>query len=343
MKYLLACIILVFITTACKPVAPATSTLTNINQPTNEAGSSTLVGSQTPTIVVSPPADTPLSTALPTSVPCDPSEKYCIEPGHFFFGRPISLPGVDTIDRGYPYGGTEGGLRDPHHGVEFYNSSGTPVLACADGLVVVAGNDSQSMFGPRLDFYGNLIVLEHHFSVISQPVYTLYGHLSKIEVQAGQMVRTGDKIGEVGATGEATGSHLHFEVRMGQNNYASDRNPVLWLKPLIGSDGSSNEIIAGRLVEANGKTLYTSNLNIQYFLDLHQPQVTAYQVETYAVEKQMPVRGDDLWDENFTLGDIPAGNYRLSLVWGGKLYDRWVIVMPGELTLVFFGLISENK
>jgi hypothetical protein len=336
MKLFLACIILVFITTACKPVAPATPIVTNTNQSTNGAGSSTPVGSQTPTLTAPPPTDTPPPTSLPASIPCDPSEKYCNEAGHFFLDRPISLPGVDTIDRGYPYGGTEGGQRDPHHGVEFYNASGTPVLACADGLVVVAGNDSQMMFGPRLNFYGNLIVLEHHFPDIPQPVYTLYGHLSKVEVRTGQMIRDGDKIGEVGATGEATGSHLHFEVRIGQDNYASNRNPVLWLKPLIRSDGASTGVIAGHLEEPSGKMLYTSDLNIQHFHDINQPQVTAYQVEDYAAEKQMPVRGDDLWNENFTLSDIPAGNYRISLVWGGKLYDHWVIVMPGKLTLVYF-------
>ena len=335
MKRLLACVFIVFIATACNATVPTTTPGTDVNRPTTEASSSPTVYVQTPSITEPIPTDTPTSTASPTSVPCDPSEKYCLEAGHFFLDRPIALPGTITIDRGYPYGGTEGGKRDPHHGVEFYNASGTPVLAAADGLVMVAGNDSQTMVGPRLNFYGNVIVLEHHFPGIPRPVYTLYGHLSKVEVQTGQTVRSGDEIGEVGASGEAIGSHLHFEVRLGQNNYDSNRNPVLWLKPLPGEDGASSGAIAGRLVDAGGKTLYTTNLNIQYFLDTTQSQVMAYQVESYATEKR-PVHGDDLWNENFTLGDLPAGNYRLSLVRGGKLYDRWVAVLPGKLTFVVF-------
>ena len=342
MKSLLVCISLIFIATACNTTVPATSLVRDVYPPTIEASTSPTLYQQTSTNTPPLSTDTPTPTATPTSVAtltpsvtCDPAEDYCIDAGHFFLDRPIALPGTDTIDRGYPYGSTEGGTRDPHHGVEFYNASGTPVLAAADGLAVVAGDDSQTIYAIHPNLYGNIIVLEHHFDGIALPVFTVYGHLSKIEVQAGQTVRSGDKIGEVGASGEAIGSHLHFEVRSGLNNYASNRNPVLWLKPLTGEDGASYGVLAGCLVDARGKALYTTNLNIQYFLDTTQPQMTAYQVETYAPEKQ-PVRGDDLWNENFTLGDIPAGNYRLSLVWGGKLVDRWVVVLPGKLTFVVF-------
>ena len=214
-------------------------------------------------------------------------------------------------------------------------AGGAPVLAAADGLVVVAGDDSQIVYGPLVNFYGNLIVLEHHFPGINQPVFTLYGHLSKVDVQVGQSVQSGDKIGEVGSTGYATGSHLHFEVRLGKNDYDSNRNPVLWLKPLSGNNGISFGVIAGRLADAQEKLIHASNVNIQYFPDLNGPQAAAYQLETYAPE-QNPVNGDNDWDENFTMSDLPAGNYRISLVWGGKLYDRRIVVMPGKVTFVVF-------
>jgi murein DD-endopeptidase MepM/ murein hydrolase activator NlpD len=289
------------------------------------------VSSQLPTQSPTPLAPTP----TPTPLPCNPLTGYCVEDGYFFLDRPISLPGTITIDQGYPYGSTERGTREPHHGVEFYNASGTPVLAAADGLVVVAGNDSGTVYGPQPNFYGNLIVLEHHFQGIDQPVFTLYGHLSKVDVKTGQTVRSGDKIGEVGSTGFAIGSHLHFEVRLGKNDYDSNRNPVLWLKPLTGLDGSSFGVIAGRLVDAQGKLIHATDVNIQYFPDLNGPQAAAYQVETYAPE-QSPVNGDDDWNENFTMGDLPAGNYRISLMWGGKVYDHWIVVMPGNVTFVVF-------
>jgi len=273
-------------------------------------------------------------------MPCDPLTDYCIADGHFLLDRPIALPGTITIDPGYPYGSTEGRTREPHHGVEFYNASGTPVLAAADGQVVVAGDDRQTVYGLTMNFYGNLVVLEHHFPDIDQPIFTLYGHLFEIDVHTGQTVRSGEKIGEVGATGAAIGSHLHFEVREGQDNYDSNRNPILWLKPLAGEDGDSLGVIVGRLADEQGNLVYTSELNLQYFLDPNGPQTAAYPVETYAPENH-PVHGDDAWHENFAYGDLPAGHYRLSLMWGGKLYERWLEVRPGKVTLVVLVLAGE--
>jgi murein DD-endopeptidase MepM/ murein hydrolase activator NlpD len=327
MKRLLVCILLFFLVSGCKA--------TSVIPPTAWPSPLPTVQGQAPVITRAFPTALHAPTSTSASVSCDASEKTCTEEGHFLLDRPIALPGTDTIDRGYPYGSTAGGIREPHHGVEFYDPGGTPVLAAADGLVIFAGDDSQTRLGPRLNFYGNIIVLEHHFLGNPRLVYTLYGHLSKIEVQTGQTVQSGEKIGEVGATGEATGSHLHFEVRVGDNKYDSTRNPVLWLKPLTGEDGASYGVIAGRLVNAAGKTLYTANINIQYFLDAHQPQSAAFQVDTYLPGNQA-VMGEELWNENFALGDIPAGNYRLSLMWNGVLYERWVVVVPGKLTFVVF-------
>jgi murein DD-endopeptidase MepM/ murein hydrolase activator NlpD len=335
MKRLLACILLVTFATACNATIPATPPRTEVSQQSSSTVSSPTIDRLTYTITALLPTDTTTSTATTTPLPCNPVKNYCIEEGHFFLDRPIALPGTNTIDRGYPYGSTEGGTRDPHHGVEFYNASGTPVLAAADGLVVIAGNDSYILVGPRLNFYGNVIVLEHHFPGIPLPIYTVYGHLSMVGIQTGQTVRSGDKIGEVGASGEAIGSHLHFEVRLGENNYDANRNPVLWLKPLVGEAGSQLGTLAGRLEDTQGKLVHTTDMNIQYFPDLKGPQSAAWQEETYASELH-PVRGDDVWNENFAMSDIPAGNYRLSLMWGGRLYEHWIVVAPGQLTFFIF-------
>ncbi len=302
-------------------------------------GSPTLHFSPAPLLTSSP---APLLSHTPSppltntpAPPCDPRLTFCIESGHFLFQRPIALPDTDTVDPTYRYGSTQTGTRQPHHGVEFYNASGTPVLAAAEGAVVYAGDDKQTLLSPWPNFYGNLIVIEHHFDSIAPPVFTLYAHLSKIDVSAGQTVAVGEKIGEVGASGAAIGSHLHFEVRLGENNYASNRNPVLWLRPLSGEDGNPYGLIAGRFVDSQGNPIYYTSLNIQYFPDLNAPQAAAYTVETYASEKQ-PVRGDDQWQENFALSDLPAGNYRISYLWLGVLYERWVEVQPGKVTLATF-------
>ncbi len=87
-----------------------------------------------------------------------------------------------------------------HPGVDYPAPAGTPVFAAGDGTVIAAG----SFVG-----YGKLVVVEH-----SSGVTTLYGHLSKILVEIGGRVARGAQLGLVGSTGESTGPHLHFEVRV---------------------------------------------------------------------------------------------------------------------------------
>lgn len=87
---------------------------------------------------------------------------------------------------------------DLHEGVDISARQGTPVRAMQDGVVVHAG--------PR-GGYGLCVIIAHGGST-----RTLYGHLSRIEVRRGQRIRNGDLLGAVGRTGNATGSHLHFEV-----------------------------------------------------------------------------------------------------------------------------------
>jgi len=250
--------------------------------------------------------------------------------------RPIAPPGTVTIDPTYPYGSTQNGTRQPHHGVEFANAGGTPVLVAADGIVIVAGNDIQATaFSPWLDFYGNLVIIEHHLPGVDRPLFTLYAHLSRIDVQIGQNVHSGDEIGEVGASGSATGSHLHFEVRLGKDDYDSNRNPVLWLKPLFDENGNPFGTIVGRFVDEHGNSLHYIGINIQYFPDPGGSQTAAYQVETYAPE-ETPVQSDDKWHENFVLGDLRAGQYRISLIWNSVLYERSIDVQSGKVTVVSF-------
>ncbi|MFV1919372.1 M23 family metallopeptidase [Sphingomonas sp. MJ1 (PH-R8)] len=88
-----------------------------------------------------------------------------------------------------------------HRGVDLPGAPGTPVLAAAMGVVRVAG---------RRGGYGGLIELAH-----PDGSATRYAHLSRILVQPGEMVEQGQLIGRMGSTGRSTGSHLHFEYRVG--------------------------------------------------------------------------------------------------------------------------------
>jgi murein DD-endopeptidase MepM/ murein hydrolase activator NlpD len=87
---------------------------------------------------------------------------------------------------------------------------GTSIYAAADGVVIVAQSNGGWNGG-----YGNYVVIQH-----SNGTQTLYAHMSKVLVGTGSEVAQGDVIGRIGATGEATGPHLHFEVRGAENPFA---------------------------------------------------------------------------------------------------------------------------
>ncbi|NJK88278.1 MAG: M23 family metallopeptidase [Myxococcales bacterium] len=92
------------------------------------------------------------------------------------------------------------GLPQFHAGLDFASNIGAPVTAPADGVVVLAGP-----FGA----FGNTVQLDHGFGLS-----TVYGHMSRVDVRAGERVRRGDRIGAVGNSGRSTGPHLHYEVRL---------------------------------------------------------------------------------------------------------------------------------
>ncbi len=291
---------------------------------------------QTPTKTIPSPTATPVQTNIrpkitttPAFLPCNlNSADYCVGNAFFVFQAPIAPPGSDTIDRSYPYGGTEGGKLEPHHGVEFYNPSGTPVLAAASGIVYFSGDDSARKFSPWSGFYGNIIVLEHTISGAPfGKLYTLYAHLSKIEVNIGQIINTGEKIGEVGLSGTATGSHLHFEVRVAPDDYSSTLNPEMWLIPRPG-----NGTLGLLAINQDGGEIIPT-FHVQYYPNRNQPAVTSFEVDGYAEET---INHHNPWGEIAALGDQNAGWYRITFYWAGSFFERWVEIRPDELTLVEF-------
>ena len=104
------------------------------------------------------------------------------------------------------------GVRSRHDGLDFAAPTGTPVVAAADGVVLTAS------YHPE---FGNMIDVDHGDGLTSR-----YAHLERMDVVNSQIVRRGEKIGEVGSTGRSTGPHLHFEVRM----FNVPQNPLTLLK-----------------------------------------------------------------------------------------------------------------
>ncbi|MFJ2867903.1 peptidoglycan DD-metalloendopeptidase family protein [Kitasatospora sp. NPDC087314] len=127
------------------------------------------------------------------------------------FVAPLANPKLGTA-----YGVAGSMWASGHHtGQDFVASTGTPLRAVANGVVVKAGNGGA---------YGNEVEIK-----LSDGHYAEYAHLSSIGVKIGQTVTAGQQIGLSGATGNVTGPHLHFEIRNG-SEYGSDINPVTYLR-----------------------------------------------------------------------------------------------------------------
>lgn len=101
-----------------------------------------------------------------------------------------------------------------HSGLDITNSLGTPIQATADGVVTHAG---------WMDQYGNCVVIRH-----SDDLETLYAHMSHLEVIPGLHISRGHILGEMGQSGQATGVHLHYEVR--RNGRPVNPKPYLRLQ-----------------------------------------------------------------------------------------------------------------
>ena len=97
------------------------------------------------------------------------------------------------------YGATEDIRSHAHSGLDIAAPAGTEIMAAADGTVTFSGVSGG---------YGNLIIITHESGI-----QTYYGHCSKLYASVGDEVKAGDVIAAVGMTGQATGNHLHFEIR----------------------------------------------------------------------------------------------------------------------------------
>lgn len=115
--------------------------------------------------------------------------------------------GVVTSPYGLRWGGT-----DFHPGMDIANDMGTPIVATADGIVIVAGWNAGG--------YGNMVDIDH-----GNGIMTRYGHASQVVVSAGQFVKRGQIIALMGSTGFSTGPHVHYEVHVNGQRV----NPISYL------------------------------------------------------------------------------------------------------------------
>ena len=125
------------------------------------------------------------------------------------FMWPVGGDGGAISEMMYGYGGYYG-----HSGIDIVAPYGTPIYAAESGTVILA----QWYYG-----YGNCVMIQHENGMV-----TVYGHASYLHVYAGQQVTMGQLIADVGSTGQSTGNHCHFEVRVGGMNGAK-ANPINYL------------------------------------------------------------------------------------------------------------------
>lgn len=250
---------------------------------------------------------------------------------HYWMIRPVGSNHNNFALAHYTFG-SDGPANDLriHHGLDLANPIGVEVYAAGDGTVVWAGKGSLQDDG-YITAYGNTVVIEHDFGFNGEQIFTLYAHLSAKLVETGQHVESGQIIGLIGNTGQVSGPHVHFEVRVGHNRYSAVYNPLLWIAPYTGTG-----TIAGRVMFDDGTPAYDATINV---IDRETNEVV-YTTTSYAGGG---IRADDNWNETFVVPDVPEGSYVISALHDGGRWSGEVTVVAGTTNWVEMVRTSSSR
>lgn len=280
---------------------------------------------QPPTVTIDPLLFTfPTAVFQPSSLWRPPLYPVPWEPtpyDHFYFVRPIGANEINWPLANYRYGGVffENTV---HTGIDIPAPKGTPILAAGPGEVIWAG---YGVYLKREDFddpYGMAVAIKHTFGYQGQALYTIYGHMDELKAWRGEQVQTGDLLGYVGETGKTTGPHLHFEVRIGDNEFPRSRNPELWIAPPQGWG-----VLAARVMTDSG-LWERATVNLR-----HLATNRYWYVITYG---EGSTNSDPYYRENMVIGDLPAGKYVIWINYQSRIYDQVVEIKPGMVTYFTF-------
>ncbi len=241
---------------------------------------------------------------------------------HFYFIRPIGANEINWPLANYRYGGVF--FEDAvHTGIDIPAPKGTPIMAAGSGKVVWAGYGLYFLRPEFRDPYGLAVAIKHDFGYQGNDIYTVYGHMDELFAYQGQEVQPGDIIGKVGETGKVTGPHLHFEVRLGDNNFLQSRNPELWIAPPQGWG-----VIAARIMDRKGELLQRQSVLLR--------NVETNRYWTVLSYGKGNVHADAYYRENMVIGDLPAGKYVIWIKHEGTVYEHTVEVLPGQVSYFRF-------
>ncbi|MDX9866076.1 MAG: M23 family metallopeptidase [Anaerolineaceae bacterium] len=246
---------------------------------------------------------------------------------HFYFARPVAADEVNWPLDNYRYGAQFPGLPDViHTGADFPAPRNTPILAAGPGVIMWAGWDLfDRQLAPSEDPYGIAVAIKHDFGYQDRRLYTVYAHMDRVDVVPGQRVETGDPLGIIGTTGFTTGPHVHFEVRIETGGFFASRNPELWMAPPQGWG-----VLAGRLMNTNGSLLKGHSLYVRSLQTNERRTIHSYSSTT-------KVTGDDYYQENLALSDLPAGDYELSIEYEeGTWFSTQITIQPGAVSYFSF-------
>jgi murein DD-endopeptidase MepM/ murein hydrolase activator NlpD len=241
---------------------------------------------------------------------------------HFYFIRPIAADDINWPMWDYRYGGMffENVV---HTGIDIVARIGTPVVAAGSGKVIWAGSGLYRGENDPDDPYGLAVAIQHDFSYQGEALYTVYGHMDRIDVVWGQIVKAGDPLGLSGNTGKVTGPHLHFEVRVGRNGFLSTRNPELWLAPPQGWG-----ILAGRVLDTGGRLIDGQEVHVQSLSSNLKRSAKSYGLES--------VNSDPYYQENIVISDLPAGLYEIRIDYAGFAHKQQVEIKAGLVSYFTF-------
>ncbi|WP_237389599.1 peptidoglycan DD-metalloendopeptidase family protein [Bacillus sp. USDA818B3_A] len=184
----------------------------------------------------------------------------------FLGGKHSEAAGTDTVERlndrwMWPADGiisdTYGTREGRHKGIDIAGRIDTPILAVEDGIV------EKSYYS---NTYGNVVFIKHpsHF-------VTVYAHLNKRNVSKGQSIQQGDVIGRMGRTGQATGTHLHFETH--QLEWRYDKKNALDPEKLLGNAEVGNSVQAGIASSVDLVLAASSQLHTQQHETTNSPGI----------------------------------------------------------------------
>ena len=222
------------------------------------------------------------------------------------------LPG-ENINQEYLYGEVWNGY--VHHGVDFSGPEERSVYSAITGTVDAIQTGMGNTYEANVYSYGNYVRIVSSWN--NHTVYTFYAHLSSVNVVKNQQVIAGETIiGFTGNSGYSSGPHLHFEIQLDSVGSTNSRNPEVFME----SQNNDSGVLVGFVPNAS------AGLHVEI-----TPNPKSSIGFAYASIYNTAVNPDDIYEENYAIGDVPSGAYKITC---GDDYIGAVIVISNSVTCV---------